>query len=84
MILRIVVADEHEASFFDVVGPRAPLTLASKIENPTARLHDRDLRVRPTGQVVQQRFLSPAAMIVLSPPGGQVVPIVTNGAIAPT
>jgi protein required for attachment to host cells len=42
-MLRIVVADEREASFFDVVGPQAPLTLASKIENPTARLHDRDL-----------------------------------------
>ena len=43
MSVRVVVADESEASFFDVAGIKAPLVPAGKIENVAGRLHDRDL-----------------------------------------
>jgi protein required for attachment to host cells len=38
MKIRIVVADEREASLFDVRDVSAPLELAAKIENPSAGL----------------------------------------------
>ena len=51
MRLRIVVADESEARFYDIGGPRVPLQLAGRVENPTARLHDRDLKSDRPGRV---------------------------------
>jgi protein required for attachment to host cells len=49
--VRIVVADESEARFYDIGGPRAPLQLAGRLENPAARLHDRDLKSDRPGRV---------------------------------
>jgi protein required for attachment to host cells len=43
MRVRIVVADESEARFYDAASRRGPLHLAARITDPTARLHDRDL-----------------------------------------
>ena len=41
--MRIVVADESEAHFLAMNGRRALLQLLSKLENESARLHERDL-----------------------------------------
>ena len=43
MKIRIVVADEREASLFDVRDANAPLELTARIENPTAHLEGGDL-----------------------------------------
>ena len=43
MIVRIVVADEREASFFDAESMNTPLKLVSKIEDPKGGLRGRDL-----------------------------------------
>lgn len=43
MRIRIVVADQSEARFFDVSGYRRPLVPAGNLLNPAARLHTRDL-----------------------------------------
>jgi protein required for attachment to host cells len=41
--MRILVADQREANFFETEGLRAPLSWISKLENDTGRLQDRDL-----------------------------------------
>jgi len=43
MNVRIVVADESEARFYDTSRPAGVLQEAGRLENPGARLHDRDL-----------------------------------------
>ena len=42
MRIRIVVADQSEARFFDLAG-RDEVALVGHLEDPLARLHDRDL-----------------------------------------
>lgn len=42
MRIRILVADQSEARFYDLVG-HADVTLVGRLEDPLARLHDRDL-----------------------------------------
>lgn len=44
MQLRIVVADEGEARFYDVSRPDVRPREVGRVENPAARLHDRDLK----------------------------------------
>jgi protein required for attachment to host cells len=56
--VRIVVADESEARFYDIGGPRARLQLAGRVECPAARLHDRDLKSDRPGRVFDR---APAA-----------------------
>ncbi len=51
MIIRIVVANEGEAHFYDTSRPGAPLTEAGHLENPSAHLHDRDLKSDRPGRV---------------------------------
>jgi protein required for attachment to host cells len=51
MIVRIVVANEGEARFYDASRHDAPLTEAGHLENPSARLHDRDLKSDRPGRV---------------------------------
>ena len=51
MRVRIVVADESEARFYDTGGPRARLQLAGRIENPSGRLRDRELKSDRPGRV---------------------------------
>jgi len=48
--MRIVVADESEAHFLATNGRRAPLQLLSKLENESARLHERDLETDRPGR----------------------------------
>ena len=50
MKMRIVVADESEAHFLTMNGRRAPLQLLSKLENESARLHERDLETDRPGR----------------------------------
>ena len=38
MRVRIVVADESEARFYDIGGPRVPLRPAGRVENHSGRL----------------------------------------------
>jgi protein required for attachment to host cells len=49
--VRLVVADESEARFYDIGSPRGPMQLAGRFENPIARLRDRDLRSDRPGRV---------------------------------
>jgi len=51
MSIRIVVADQSEARFFDVVAGRK-LKPAGSLSSPEARLHDRDLKSDRPGRVV--------------------------------
>jgi protein required for attachment to host cells len=51
MRVRVVVADESEARFFDLSGPRARLRLCGRVANPAARQHDRDLKSDRPGRV---------------------------------
>lgn len=51
MILRIVVANEGEARFYDAGGRDARLKEAGRLENPKARMHDRDLKSDRPGRV---------------------------------
>jgi protein required for attachment to host cells len=51
MRVRIVVADESEARFYDIGGARARLQLAGRVENPSGRLRDRDLKSDRPGRV---------------------------------
>jgi protein required for attachment to host cells len=52
MTIRIIVADESAASFFDAADAKASLALVDKFENPAARLHDRDLESDRPGRVL--------------------------------
>jgi protein required for attachment to host cells len=49
--VRIVVADQAEARFFDIVGPSEPLRLAGRLTDPKAHLHDRDFKSDRPGRV---------------------------------
>jgi protein required for attachment to host cells len=51
MIARIVVANQSEAIFFDSSGPASPLRAAGRLDNPDARLHDRELKSDRPGRV---------------------------------
>jgi protein required for attachment to host cells len=50
--IRILVADQSEARFYDAQSPHASLKLIGTISNPTAHLHDRDLKSDRPGRVV--------------------------------
>jgi protein required for attachment to host cells len=49
--LRIVVADEAEARFYDATGPQSALQLVREMADPAAHLHDRDLKSDRPGRV---------------------------------
>jgi protein required for attachment to host cells len=49
--LRIVVADEGEARFYDAGGLTQELTAAGRITDPNAHLHDRDLKSDRPGRL---------------------------------
>jgi len=49
--IRIVVADQGEARFYDIVGPTAALQPAGRITDPKAHLHDRDFKSDRPGRV---------------------------------
>jgi protein required for attachment to host cells len=51
MRVRIVVADQSEARFYDIERPGAPLVLAGRITDPNAHLHDRDFKSDRPGRV---------------------------------
>jgi hypothetical protein len=42
--VRVLVADESEARFYNIAGPGEPLELRGQVSNPKAHLHDRDLK----------------------------------------
>jgi protein required for attachment to host cells len=52
MRVRILVADESEARFYDAEGLHAPIKVIGTISDPSARLHDRDLKSDRPGRVV--------------------------------
>ena len=52
MTTRVVVADEHEARFYDVKSLRAPMHLTASLEDGAARLHDKDLESDKPGRAV--------------------------------
>jgi protein required for attachment to host cells len=43
MRIRVVVADQSEAHFYDAMGYRRPLLEAGALRNPLARLHEREI-----------------------------------------
>ena len=51
MITRIVVADHAGVRFFDASGPRPALREAGSLDNPEARLPDRELKSDRPGRV---------------------------------
>ncbi|HET7756721.1 MAG TPA: host attachment protein [Steroidobacteraceae bacterium] len=51
MQMRIVVADESEARFYDAAKLDGPVSLTGKTRDPAARLHDRDLKSDRPGRV---------------------------------
>lgn len=51
MIARIVVANQSAARFYDAAGPKSPLRAVGQLENPDARLHDRDLKSDRPGRI---------------------------------
>lgn len=59
MTLRIVIADQTEARFLDVssrhalADPATELTLAERLTDPSARLHDRDFKSDAPGRAFE-------------------------------
>jgi protein required for attachment to host cells len=51
MRIRIVIANQIEARFFDTFGRRQPLVPAGVLTNPAGRLHDQDLDADRPGRV---------------------------------
>ena len=51
MRVRIVVANQAEARFYDTLGYRRPLIPAGRLVNPAARLHERDFDSDRPGRV---------------------------------
>ncbi len=51
MQVRIVVADQGEARFYDAGRRDARLLEVGRVENPEARMHDRDLKSDRPGRV---------------------------------
>ena len=56
--IRVVVASQGEARFYDATSAPLKMKLMHKLTDPTARLHDRDLVSDKPGQVLDQ---APAA-----------------------
>jgi protein required for attachment to host cells len=52
MRIRIVVADQSEARFYDTFGYLRPLRLAGTLRNPLARLHMRDIEADRPGRTL--------------------------------
>jgi protein required for attachment to host cells len=52
MKVRVVVANENEANFLDTFGINTPLKTVKKLEDPKARMHDRDLETDRAGSRV--------------------------------
>ncbi|HYL02477.1 MAG TPA: host attachment protein [Steroidobacteraceae bacterium] len=50
MQIRIIVADESEARFYDAAQLDGPVHLIGKTSDPAARLHDRDLKSDKPGR----------------------------------
>jgi protein required for attachment to host cells len=50
MNLRIVVADERQANFFDVLNPNGPLTPRGSVQNSKAGMRDTDLETDRAGR----------------------------------
>jgi protein required for attachment to host cells len=50
MLVRVLVADEQQANFFDTSSPRAPLTASGSFASPVAGLKDRDLETDKPGR----------------------------------
>lgn len=50
MRVRVVVADECEASFFDVDRVHAPMRLTTKLEDDRGRMQDRELETDKPGR----------------------------------
>jgi protein required for attachment to host cells len=50
--IRILVADESEARFYDAEGPHDQLKVIGRITDPGARLHDRNFKSDRPGRVV--------------------------------
>ncbi len=50
MNIRVVVADERRATFFDVTRPDTGLHEAGSVENPAGRLRDTDLETDRAGR----------------------------------
>ncbi len=44
MVIRVVAANQNEVRFYDIATASAPLKEVGRLEDPTARLHDRDLK----------------------------------------
>jgi len=51
MPTRIVVANQAQAVFYDTGGPKAPLRLVGRLENPAGRLLDREFKSDRPGRV---------------------------------
>lgn len=54
MRIRVIVADQSEARFYDTQGPDARLQPAGRLVDPLAHLHDRDLKSDRPGRVFQR------------------------------
>ncbi len=54
MRIRIVVADQAEARFYDAEPPEAALHASGSLRDPTARLHERDLVSDRPGRVFER------------------------------
>ena len=51
MRIRIVVADQSEARFYDLQSADKPLELVGRMNDPNAHLHDRDFKSDRPGRV---------------------------------
>lgn len=58
MRIRIVVADQSEARFYDSLGFLRPLKLAGTLRNPRARLHVRDIEADRPGRTISRSVSS--------------------------
>ena len=58
MRVRVVVADQSEARYYDMVGLKNGLRLVGRAVHPEARLHDRDLVSDRPGRVFDHANLS--------------------------
>ncbi len=44
MVIRVVAANQNEVHFYDIAKAAEPLKAVGRLEDPTARMHDRDLK----------------------------------------
>lgn len=54
MRVRVIVADQSEARFYDTQSPGGQLQLAGRLVDPAAHLHDRDLKSDRSGRVFER------------------------------